>query len=226
MQRYLNLSVARALFCILLFTSYTLANYWIDAIQTAKNKVTIMAPGLFSAKLIRHFETNPKIKYEIIINPESLHQPKLIIGNLPDNVSLRVLKTPYLIPHCIILIDSKKLLFGGSRLDDDKTLRFEPILIKDEDEVQKQRKKFKELWNSIDAVKNASRLSEHSNTLQNKTISVYSDQYEFVASRKSKVFHKYESPIAKRIKPHNRIYFNSWQEALESGRKPSKQINN
>ena len=73
---------------------------------------------------------------------------------------------------------------------------------KDENKVQKQRNKFKVLWNSIDAVKNASRLSEHSKILQNKTISVYSNQLKYVASRNQK-FSQIESPIAKRIKPHN-----------------------
>ena len=225
MERYPNLPAASTLLCILLIVPYNLANSWIDTLQTAKRKVQIMAPGLYSSKLIRHFETNPEIKFEIIINPESLHQPNLIIGNLPNNVSLRVLKTPDLIPHCIILLDSEKFLFGGSRLDDQKTLEFHPILVRDEKKIQNHSNKFKTLWNSIDEVKSASKIWEHSNILNDKTISVSVNQYaqQYVASRKSKIFHNSESFIAKRIKPENRIYFNSWQEAIESGRKPSKQ---
>ena len=228
MERYLSLPVASALLCFLLLTSSTFANSWIDAIQTAKHEVKIMAPGLYSAKIIRHFETNPKIKYEIIINPESLHQPKLIIGNLPNNVSLRVLKTPYFIPHCIVLIDSNKLLFGGSNMDDDITLEFDPILVKDDNEIKKQGDKFKALWNSIDLASNSSSLLTHSKFLKRKTISVSSQKhvYQFVASRKSKIFHEYQSPITKRIKPKNRIYFFSWQEAVNSGRKPAKKMAN
>ena len=227
MKRYPYPLAATSLLCILLIVPSTLANQWIDLIKTAKHEVKIMAPGLYSSKLIRYFESHPEIKFEIIINPESLHQPKLIIGNLPNNVSLRILDTPDLIPHNIVLLDSQKLLFGGSKLSDKSTLEFAPILINDKTEIQNQTIRFNTVWDSIDVIKSSSSLVEHINTLQEKTISISISQYDnqYVASRKSKIFHKNESPIIKRIKPHNRVYFNSWKEAVESGRKPSKHIN-
>ena len=80
MDRYLNLLVAKGLLPTLLFVSSAIANPWMQAIQAAKHEVKIMAPGLYSVKLIRQLEIDPKIQYQIIINPDSLHKPKLIIG--------------------------------------------------------------------------------------------------------------------------------------------------
>ena len=80
MDRYLNLLVAKGLLPTILFVSSAVANPWMQAIQAAKHEVKIMAPGLYSVKLIRQFEIDPKIQYKIIINPDSLHKPKLIIG--------------------------------------------------------------------------------------------------------------------------------------------------
>ena len=226
MDRYLNLLVAKGLLTTLLFVSSTIANPWIQAIQAAKHEVKIMAPGLYSIKLIRQFEIDPKIEYQIIINPDSLHKPKLIIGNLPNNVSLRALKSRGLIPHSMMLVDSRKLLFGGSELSDDDKLEFEPILITELSRIQKYKKKFESLWNSIDEVKNSDVLKKHSTALQKNTISVSAYEYDnqYVASRKSKIFHKYDSSVSKRIKPRNRVYFSSWQEAVESGRQPAKKM--
>tara|TARA_B100000674_G_C37742732_1_gene869681 strand:+ start:204 stop:767 length:564 start_codon:yes stop_codon:yes gene_type:complete len=187
-----------------------------------------MAPGLYSIKLIRQFEIDPKIEYQIIINPDSLHKPKLIIGNLPNNVSLRALKSRGLIPHSMMLVDSRKLLFGGSELSDDDKLEFEPILITELSRIQKYKKRFESLWNSIDEAKNSDILKKHSSALQKNAISVSAYEYDnqYVASRKSKIFHKHDSPVIKRIKPRNRIYFSSWQEAVKSGRQPAKKMTN
>ena len=67
MDRYLNLLVAKGLLPTLLFVSSAIANPWMQAIQAAKHEVKIMAPGLYSVKLIRQFEIDPKIQYKIII---------------------------------------------------------------------------------------------------------------------------------------------------------------
>jgi hypothetical protein len=47
-------------------------------------------------------------------------------------------------------------------------------------------------------------------------------QYEYVASKNSKVFHKRDCRAAARISPENLIGFNSREEAINSGRRPCK----
>ena len=224
MDRYLILLIVRGLLPTILLISSALANPWMRAVKAAKHEVKIISPGLYSVRLIRQFETNPKIQYQIIINPDSLNNPRLIIEDLPANVSLKILESPSYIPHSIMLVDSCKLLFGGSQPSDDDKLNFVPILITDDEKIEKYEQKFDKLWNSIDKLKSMSALEEHRNTVKKNTVSVssYQDVNQYVASRKSKIFHKLGSPISKRIKPHNLIHFKSWEEAIDSGRQPAK----
>ena len=49
------------------------------------------------------------------------------------------------------------------------------------------------------------------------------DDYQYVASKKSKVFHKMTSEHADTIKEENLIYFHSLEEAQVSGRRGCKQ---
>lgn len=51
---------------------------------------------------------------------------------------------------------------------------------------------------------------------------VSEDERGYVASRKSEVFHVVPCSHANRIKPSNRIYFETRKEAIESGRRPCK----
>lgn len=50
----------------------------------------------------------------------------------------------------------------------------------------------------------------------------YIFQNEYVASKKSKVFHYKQCPIIEAISESNRIYFNNYEEAIASGRTPCK----
>lgn len=50
-------------------------------------------------------------------------------------------------------------------------------------------------------------------------------EYEYVASKNSRVFHKPECSSAKRIKPENLIGYNSRDEAIKAGRRPCKRCN-
>lgn len=47
-------------------------------------------------------------------------------------------------------------------------------------------------------------------------------EHRYVASKNSKVFHKLDCSSANRIKPKNRIFYNSRSEAIQSGRRPCK----
>lgn len=47
-------------------------------------------------------------------------------------------------------------------------------------------------------------------------------EHKYVASKNSKVFHKLDCSSAERIKPKNRIFYNSRGEAIQSGRRPCK----
>ena len=73
-----------------------------------------------------------------------------------------------MIPHNIVLLDSQKLLFGGSKLSDQSTLEFAPILINDKTEIQNQTIRFNTVWDSIDVIKSSSSLVEHINTSSRK----------------------------------------------------------
>jgi hypothetical protein len=50
-------------------------------------------------------------------------------------------------------------------------------------------------------------------------------EYEYVASKNSKVFHKPDCIWVKRIKPENLVNYSSRAEAITSGKKPCKQCN-
>ena len=47
-------------------------------------------------------------------------------------------------------------------------------------------------------------------------------EYEYVASKNRKVFHKPECNWAKRIKPENLVGYNSKDEAIKAGKRPCK----
>ena len=50
-------------------------------------------------------------------------------------------------------------------------------------------------------------------------------EYEYVASKNGKVFHKPDCIWAKRIKPENLVNYSSRDEAINAGKKPCKQCN-
>ncbi|MFZ0034163.1 MAG: hypothetical protein WAK60_04130 [Sedimentisphaerales bacterium] len=52
-----------------------------------------------------------------------------------------------------------------------------------------------------------------------------SAEYEYVASKNSKVFHKPDCIWVKRIKPENLVGYNSREEAINAGKKPCGQCN-
>jgi len=53
-------------------------------------------------------------------------------------------------------------------------------------------------------------------------VTVQNKDWEYVASKKSKVFHKPDCTWAKKIKPGNLIGFKNREEAIKSGRRPCK----
>lgn len=55
---------------------------------------------------------------------------------------------------------------------------------------------------------------------------LHQNDIRYVASRNSKTFHIASSAAGNRIEINNRVYFDSWKEAVESGRKPSKRLAN
>lgn len=50
-------------------------------------------------------------------------------------------------------------------------------------------------------------------------------EHRYVASKNSKVFHKFDCSSASRIKPKNLVFYNSRSEAVQSGRRPCKLCN-
>lgn len=48
--------------------------------------------------------------------------------------------------------------------------------------------------------------------------------YPYVASKNSEVFHAVSAPVAKRIKPENRVYFASREEAQKKGFRPGTDV--
>jgi len=51
---------------------------------------------------------------------------------------------------------------------------------------------------------------------------IQTKEWSYVASRKSKVFHRADATCVKTISPHNLIGFKSREEAIASGRRPCK----
>ena len=229
MRRNLVLSIIR-LFVVYHITFYcNFANTWLKSIENAKNDVLIMAPGLYSSKLNRQFAKQSSIEFKVLINPEFLGNPEIIIGTLPSNVSVRVVDTNGLIPHCIALIDSKLLLFGGDAINDEQNLNFEPMSSLEPQIIENFQQKFKVMWNQVDLNLSNQLVAQHRTTLQESTIVVTSaelseNEIKYVASKNSQIFHEEGSPILNRIKPENRVYFESWSDAIASGRKPSRRL--
>ena len=58
----------------------------------------------------------------------------------------------------------------------------------------------------------------------NMKTSLRKNDIRYMASQNSKMFHIAGSAEANRIKIDSRVYFDSWKEAVESGRKPSKRL--
>jgi len=54
------------------------------------------------------------------------------------------------------------------------------------------------------------------------TLIVQKKEWSYVASRKSKIFHRADAKCVKTISPHNLIGFKSREEAIASGRRPCK----
>jgi len=55
------------------------------------------------------------------------------------------------------------------------------------------------------------------------TLIVQKKEWSYVASRKSKIFHRADAKCVKTISPHNLIGFKSREEAIASGRRPCKE---
>jgi len=57
---------------------------------------------------------------------------------------------------------------------------------------------------------------------QKKRSTTATTKYKYVASKNSRVFHYIWCPYAQKIKPSNRVYFKTREEAIRSGRRPCK----
>jgi hypothetical protein len=64
--------------------------------------------------------------------------------------------------------------------------------------------------------------TETAHKQKTKTDKTEEIQYNFVASKNSKVFHKQNCSSAKRIKPENLIGYNSQDDATQTGKRPCK----
>lgn len=224
----INLLLTRLYLTTIFSFSCSFANPWFQSLETAQKDVMIMAPGLFSSKLIRQFSRQSHVRFRLIINPEYLGYPDLIVDELPSNVSLKIVDSGGLIPHSMAVIDSKLLLFGGHLISDEENLQFEPLIIEDPVQILKISAQFNSLWDQIVSEDSAELIAQHKKTIREATSVTNSEppakQIRYVASKNSKIFHAEGSPTAIRIKPANRVYFDSWTEATASGRTPSKKL--
>jgi len=56
-------------------------------------------------------------------------------------------------------------------------------------------------------------------------VTIQTKEWKYVASKKSKVFHKLDCKWVKKIKPGNLVGFKSREDAIQSGRRPCKSCN-
>jgi micrococcal nuclease len=82
------------------------------------------------------------------------------------------------------------------------------------------------IWGDPDLAQKYLRLKSKWGQSRSKTSSstriVQTKEWSYVASRKSKVFHRADAKCIKTISPHNLIGFKSREEAIASGRRPCK----
>jgi micrococcal nuclease len=82
------------------------------------------------------------------------------------------------------------------------------------------------IWGDTDLAQKYLRLKSKWGQYRSKTSSstriVQTKDWSYVASRKSKVFHRADAKCVKTISPHNLIGFKSREEAIASGRRPCK----
>jgi hypothetical protein len=206
---------------------------WEQILSGAKNQIDILAPAVFSPSFVTSLKKQEQrnIPIRILLDSSYLDDPENLIPELNENFRLRVIPKAHFLPCPVVLID-KNNLYTGSDLSGN--LLFPIISSENKSTVDSYYERFLSLWKSCSDKETESLLKSILYKLEEDTITTESksqakvgtetkaEEGSFMASRYSSVYHKIDSPSAKRINPSNRIYFVTEEEARATGRRRAK----
>lgn len=205
------------------------------SILDARIFVDLALPGIFSVQLCKELKSLKEngVPIRALLDSTYLNHPQNLIGKLRQSVSdLRILEESSLIPHQMILLDGTHVLYGGNQESHFSTKSAFPALLIDQKspDFSKISKRFEELWSGSNPETSARLLKGHQVELGKVTRSVKMEPQTvqqiqpFVGSKSGKVYYRSTSKAALRIKPENRVYFLSEEDAQAKGRKRSKRF--
>lgn len=196
-------------------------------ILEAKTSVEIMTPGFFSINLSKVLtkKVSNGVHVRILLDSTYLNDSSNCIGILTPNLSLRIHEETRLVPMTILILDRKKVVLGGEYLEDNKMGPFNPLILEDSPTVKRYLSIMQNLWAGADpayteSILTALEFRDDSEVIRSEDTKHSQSQTTdgFVASTNSKIYHRLNSPAAKRIKPSNRIFFRTEAEAIQSKR--------
>jgi hypothetical protein len=206
--------------------------------RQAQYRIDILTPGFFSIRLSKLLKTlkSKGILIRILTDVTFMMDPENSILELHQALPLRILDEVRRIPHNLILVDHSRLYLGGAYFSDEPNNGFEPTVIQDRIRLKKAAELFQTYWTQSSLKKTLKLVRETEFHLENETTrtsglikksqgasSTHQVQNRgYIASGRSKVYHRASSTAGQRIKPENRIYFQTEEDARKTNRRRAK----
>lgn len=194
-------------------------------LKEAKVTIDLMTPAIFSVQLIDLLKELQKqnILIRIISDRTFEESPENLIFDSSKHLPIKIIDSKFRIPHNIVIIDKKKIVLGGAYLPSNHPFIDHVVSVHDQHQVTKIYKSFQNTWQQIESANSQESLLRFQhyidlNSRETKTESVDALESNFVASKNGKKYYRSTSKSANRIAKKNRIYFQSEEDAKESGR--------
>jgi hypothetical protein len=194
-------------------------------VKKAKVTIDFMTPGIFSLQLIEQLRDlkSKNILIRIISDRTFEESPENLLFDSSEYFSIKIIDSKFIIPHNILIIDQKEVILGGSYFPTNHLSVDHIVSIKKKTEVHKIYQSFQSTWQKIKLSKTRESLLRFQhyidiNSSENKLDSSTDKESNFVASKNGTKYYRTSSNSSHRIANKNRIYFQTEDEAKESGR--------
>lgn len=209
-----------------------------EIFRSARYRIDILTPGFFSIRLSKLLKSLKEqgILIRILMDSTFLTDPENSILELHDALPLRILEDVRRIPHNLILIDQSLLYLGGEFFSDHEAQDFKPVVIQDPIQLKKTAEFFQSIWAESSLITTRALVRELEFSLETEVSASVETvtgtrgtgsrgrmvDSGFIASTRSKVYHRASSTAAQRIMPENRVYFQTEEDARKTNRKRAK----
>ncbi|MCJ8347329.1 hypothetical protein MJH12_17450 [bacterium] len=219
------------LFLIFLLTPFCQANESeaelkiVQHLKATEVKIDLMLPGIFSLELIRELKSFKEkgILIRIISDRTFETSAENLLFDASEYFPIKLIDSKFSIPHNLMIIDQKLVVMGGAYYPRHKHLVDHTYQIQNRKQVDSIYDNFQKIWQNIKFEDSHKRMLRFQHYIDLNSSEVTSSTHEqdpsqFVASKNGKKYYRSTSKSARRILEKNRIYFQSEEEAQESGR--------